>query len=577
MKKLSYLFAWLLMAGFIFTSCEREYIPVESISIYPVEFSMTPNIRTITLTATILPENATRQAVTWKSYNLDIATVDANGVVTAISGGDVVISATTRPTRDGYLRALSRITVEHNISFPIEGVVIDGVRWATRNVGAPGTFVDRPEDFGMFFQWNTRTGWSSTNPMIASDGSTTWNSTVVNPTFIEWERANDPCPEGWRIPNREELEVLANTGIWTTQNGVRGYLVGTAPNQIFLPMAGLRDRFEGTLGTGSLVYWSRTQTNATGRSWSLRSFQSWPPANAATLSDWESHSSALSVRCVADTNIDIESISLNKTTLTLPVGSIGQLEASILPSNATNKNVLWRSSNPTVATVDATGKVTARIVGTTTISVLTEDGGKIATCAVTVEEATVSGSLEGVVIDGVRWATRNVDAPGTFAASPESAGMLYQWNRRLGWSSTDPLVNSEGGTEWDRTIAQGSEWTAINDPCPAGWRLPTYDELSSLLNVGVNIWTIINNVEGRIFGTAPNQIFLPAANQRSGIWGGLHRGGWDPGGYYWSSSVRIENSNRYAYFLSFTINDPHGVSRGGIFFDARSVRCVAIE
>jgi len=38
----------------------------------------------------------------------------------------------------------------------------------------------------------------------------------------------------------------------------------------------------------------------------------------------------------------------------------------------------------------------------------------------------------GVVINGVKWATRNVDKPGTFVANPEDFGMLYQWNRRVG-------------------------------------------------------------------------------------------------------------------------------------------------
>jgi len=41
---------------------------------------------------------------------------------------------------------------------------------------------------------------------------------------------------------------------------------------------------------------------------------------------------------------------------------------------------------------------------------------------------------EGVVINGVKWATRNVDRPNTFAETPESAGMFYQWNDKIGWS-----------------------------------------------------------------------------------------------------------------------------------------------
>ena len=45
----------------------------------------------------------------------------------------------------------------------------------------------------------------------------------------------------------------------------------------------------------------------------------------------------------------------------------------------------------------------------------------------------------GVVINGIKWATRNIDAPGTFSVNPESLGMLYQWNKKIGWSSSNPM------------------------------------------------------------------------------------------------------------------------------------------
>ena len=57
----------------------------------------------------------------------------------------------------------------------------------------------------------------------------------------------------------------------------------------------------------------------------------------------------------------------------------------------------------------------------------------------------------GVVINGVKWATRNVDIPGTFAANPEDAGMFYQWNRKIGWTCGEPMINSNGGTMWDNS------------------------------------------------------------------------------------------------------------------------------
>jgi hypothetical protein len=85
----------------------------------------------------------------------------------------------------------------------------------------------------------------------------------------------------------------------------------------------------------------------------------------------------------------------------------------------------------------------------------------------------------GVVVGGIRWATRNVDAPGTFTAQPADAGMFYQWNRKVGWSSTDPMVSTNGDTIWDTSYSSDTAWAAANNPCPAGWRLPTTKALQS--------------------------------------------------------------------------------------------------
>lgn len=81
--------------------------------------------------------------------------------------------------------------------------------------------------------------------------------------------------------------------------------------------------------------------------------------------------------------VPVESVQLNKLSLTLKVRDNEKLTATVLPSNATNKNVTWSSSNTSVATVD-NGVITAKAAGTTTITITTADGAKIATCIVTV-------------------------------------------------------------------------------------------------------------------------------------------------------------------------------------------------
>ena len=173
---------------------------------------------------------------------------------------------------------------------------------------------------------------------------------------------------------------------------------------------------------------------------------------------------------------------------------------------------------------------------------------------------------EGVVINGIRWATRNVDAPGTFAQNPENQGMLFQWNRKKGWNAVDEEV--EG---WDNSIPTGTTWYAENDPCPEGWRVPTVDELSSLENTNRE-WTTRNGIYGLFFGTVPYQIFLPIAERRdnNGILG------FNPNpstGHYWSTSYVSGTTTAWSFTFN---NDDTWLLR--LFLPVGlSIRCVAIN
>ena len=169
----------------------------------------------------------------------------------------------------------------------------------------------------------------------------------------------------------------------------------------------------------------------------------------------------------------------------------------------------------------------------------------------------------GIVINNIRWATRNVNAPGTFAENPEDFGMLFQWNRRRGWE-TDGAA-----TRWNSASATGTEWTATNDPCPVGWRMPTDAELESLENAG-SIWIMQNDVYGRLFGTAPYQLFLPAAGLRNASNG--TRDNANSSGHYWSSTAGGAARAMGLGFCSGTSGVNHRSRPEGL-----SVRCVAIN
>ena len=174
----------------------------------------------------------------------------------------------------------------------------------------------------------------------------------------------------------------------------------------------------------------------------------------------------------------------------------------------------------------------------------------------------------GVEINGVIWATRNVDKPGTFVAKPENAGMLYQWNRKVGWSSTEPLVNHEGGSTWNPDTPTGDSWEKTNDPCPSGWRVPTLEEQQSLVAANKE-WTTLNGVTGRYFGSDKNLVFFPAVGYCGGDDGLLYNVG--DYGLYWSSTPSQGNST-FAYGMNFHSENTYSGNnyrRSGF-----SVRCV---
>ena len=84
-------------------------IHVEDISVNPTSITLTPENNTVQLSATVTPSNATDKSVRWESNNTPVATVDDNGLVTAISTGTAIVTA---HTNDGNFAASCTVTVD---------------------------------------------------------------------------------------------------------------------------------------------------------------------------------------------------------------------------------------------------------------------------------------------------------------------------------------------------------------------------------------------------------------------------------------------------------------------------------
>ncbi|MDR1200175.1 MAG: Ig-like domain-containing protein, partial [Tannerellaceae bacterium] len=135
-----------------------------------------------------------------------------------------------------------------------------------------------------------------------------------------------------------------------------------------------------------------------------------------------------------DKSVEVSSVMVTPSTLTLKVGEKQTLNAAVEPQNATDKTVTWSSSAPAIAEVNAsTGEVTAIAVGTAGITATTANG-KISKCAVTVAENVIG--VTGVRITPATLALKAGDKQ-TLAATVEPENAT---DKTVTWSSSAATI-----------------------------------------------------------------------------------------------------------------------------------------
>jgi uncharacterized protein (TIGR02145 family) len=263
--------------------------------------------------------------------------------------------------------------------------------------------------------------------------------------------------------------------------------------------------------------------------------------------------------CEVTVIVEVQSINFEFKNLLLAVGEEYDLIAKIMPENATDKTIIWSSSNNLTATVSSSGKISAINEGTAKITA--QAGNRTAECDIIVRD--------GIRINGIIWAKSNVNMPGVFAENPEDSGMFYQWDANIGWTQTTSPASSDGISVWSNYVSLNQLWAEANSPCPEGWRVPAHQELQ-LLKDAQSSWTTINGVNGRRFIDGANSIFLPAAGCFLNNGNTLYNVG--SNGFYWSNAQASSSEYSYCFYIYISGSTTTYYSEKG---NGCCIRCVS--
>ena len=325
-----------------------------------------------TLTATVSPKDAANKKVTWKSSNAAIASVDANGKVTGVKAGEATITVTTE---DGGKTATCKVTVSDK-EIKVTGVKLNKSETSLL-VGGNETLTATvlPED-----ATNQNVTWKSDKPEIATvDANGKVTAVKVGEATI--------------TVTTEDGGKTATCKVTVSETSVA--VTGVTLNKATLSLiAGASETLTATVApadaTNKKVTWKSSDAavatvDAAGKVTAVKAGEA--TITVTTEDGGKTATCKVTVKAAA---VAVTGVTLNKTALTLNIGASETLSATVAPADATNKKVTWKSSDAAVATVDTNGKVTAVKAGEATITVTTEDGGKTATCKVTVKPNLVS-------------------------------------------------------------------------------------------------------------------------------------------------------------------------------------------
>ena len=494
------------------------------------------------------------------------------------------------------------------------GAMISATEWRDfmcHNLGADVSadpFIPGWKLHGSYYKWGTKLAVApaptGSAAGYASDGIIIgWNS-LLTPRAGSWGKiktANDPCPQGFRIPTKEEWEAvfvnntIESVGTWAWMNDNTNYssgkMIGTG---LFLPAAGQRIDINGSLRYRGLLgyYQSSDESDTTNYVLSV--------TNAGYGVGTQPKKAGFSVRCIQDNSTMPEVLTLPARNVTKNSLSIGGKLISTGQCEIIQKGICYgMNENPTIQNniVEATG--TTEEFNLVINALVPDKTYYLKAFATNVNGTSYGEQIQintlwdqdcGAYVANGEWKKfmchnlGAVESVNPYKPDWRLIGDYYQWGSKVA-SAKGPIGESENQTNaaaiagWFTGDIASDKWAdfftgkTINDPCPDGFIVPSRTQWEQILanNTVTNQGTWTNTPTNYNSGiSVGNNLFLPATGYRDRVDGSLKTRGIF--GHYWSvSKATFNGSWSFAFSSSDKIFPETGRDNG------LSVRCIAAE
>ena len=346
---------------------DGEDIPIITEFVYASSINLNTNNlelecgETATLSATVLPENATNKSVTWTSSNSSIATVTTDGVVKAVSRGTATIKATTNDGTNLTATASCKVTFPN----PVTSVTLNKTN-VTLIVGQKVTLV------------------ATCTPSDADDTTITWSSKDSSIATVDGGVVTAKAIGTTTITARSVNGIEATCSINVVRTAVTSITLNTTSirlekNYVYF----LKATVLPTYATNKNVIWSsddntiadvgedgRVTANASGKTRIVATSESDPTVSAY---------------CLVEVYTPLSSITILNPDINMYVDDNVKINVSFTPSDADNKELNWEVNNTNIATVTSDGWIIPKKTGTVKITATTTDGTNLsASCNVTI-------------------------------------------------------------------------------------------------------------------------------------------------------------------------------------------------